>query len=44
MLQPRSYRPALTKKEALATIKGEAGKKWNENLINNFFDVINEDE
>ena len=42
LLQPRSYRKALTSKEALSTIKNEAGKKWNKELVETFFDVVKE--
>ena len=40
----RSYRPALTKTEALATIKGGAGKKWNKELVDKFIEMLNDEK
>lgn len=42
MIQSRPYRTAHTKDEAIELIKAEAGKKWNEKLVENFVDLINE--
>ena len=42
-LQPRSYRPAMTKKEAIASIKSEAGKKWNKELVDTFVKLMQEE-
>lgn len=40
LIKPRSYREALTQTESLATIKGEAGKKWNRVIVDNFIEMM----
>lgn len=42
LTQSRPYRVARTKDEALEIIKLESGKKWNEKLVEQFVDMINE--
>ncbi len=44
LIKPRSYRAALTKTEALATIKGDAGKKWNKELVDNFIEMMKDEK
>ncbi len=44
LIKPRSYRPAMTKAEALAVIKGEAGKKWNEQLVSQFIEMMKDEK
>ena len=40
MTSDRSYRKAMTKEEALAVIKEEAGKKWDPSVVNALFEII----
>lgn len=42
LTQSRPYRVARSKDEALEIIKLESGKKWNEKLVEQFVDLINE--
>ena len=42
MTSDRSYRDALNKDEALAIIKEEAGKKWDPDVVNALFEVVNQ--
>jgi len=42
MTSDRAYRDALSKEEALAIIKEEAGKKWDPNVVNALYEVVNE--
>lgn len=44
LTKPRSYRSARTKMEALAVIKGEAGKKWNEKLVLEFVEMMKDEK
>lgn len=44
LIKPRSYRPALTRSEAIAIIKADAGKKWNEKLVAQFVEIMNNEE
>lgn len=44
MIKPRSYRPALTKAEAIATIKSGAGKKWSEDIVAQFVEMIKDEK
>ncbi len=44
LIQPRSYRPALTKTEAIAIIKGDSGKKWNASLVEQFIELISNEK
>ncbi len=41
LIEPRSYRGALSEKEALETIQKDSGKKWNEDLVSEFIRIIN---
>lgn len=41
LIEPRSYRGALTEKEALETIQKDSDKKWNEELVKEFARIIN---
>ena len=41
MTSDRSYRNAMTKEEALAIIREETGKKWDPDVVNALFDVVN---
>lgn len=40
LIEPRTYRKALTPKEALEVIKKDADKKWNSNLVSDFVSLI----
>ncbi len=42
LTQSRPYRVARSKEEALEIIKLESGKKWNEKLVEQFVDMLNE--
>lgn len=42
LTQSRPYRVAHSKSEAVEIIKLESGKKWNEKLVEQFVDLINE--
>lgn len=42
LTQTRPYRTAHTKDDATNIIKQDAGKKWNESLIEKFVDIIND--
>lgn len=42
LTQNRPYRVAHTKSEAVEIIKLESGKKWNEKLVEQFVDLMNE--
>lgn len=42
LIQNRPYRIAHTKDEAVEIIKLEAGKKWNEKLVDEFVGIMNE--
>ena len=44
LIKPRSYRGALTQTESLATIKGEAGKKWNKDLVDKFIEMMKDEK
>lgn len=44
LIKPRSYRDALTQTETLATIKGDAGKKWSKEIVNNFIEMMKDEE
>lgn len=44
LTKPRSYRAALTKNEAISVIKGEAGKKWNKNLVSQFVEMMKDEK
>lgn len=40
MTSDRAYRAAMTKEEALAVIKEEAGIKWDPNVVNVLYEVV----
>ena len=40
----RSYRPARTKAEAISTIKRDAGKKWNADLVSEFIEMMKDEK
>ena len=42
--EPRAYRKALSKEEALDTIKTEIGKKWNPHLAEEFISILETEE
>lgn len=42
LIQSRPYRVARSKSEAVEIIKLESGKKWNEKLVEQFVDLLNE--
>ena len=44
LVQKRSYRAALSEKEALSIIKREAGKKWSEDLVSIFIEMLKENQ
>ena len=44
MTQDRPYRKAFTLDETLEIIKEEAGKQWNKDLVNEFFNVIQNEQ
>ena len=44
MTQDRPYRKAFTLDETLEIIKDEAGKQWNKDLVNEFFNVIQNEQ
>lgn len=43
LTEQRAYRSKLSPREALEEIKKDAGKKWNENLVNEFITLIEHD-
>lgn len=43
MIEPRTYRDALSPKEALEVIKNDANKKWNPSLVKEFVSLIEND-
>jgi HD-GYP domain-containing protein (c-di-GMP phosphodiesterase class II) len=40
LIEPRSYRKALTPIEAIDVIKQDANKKWNEELVKEFMTLV----
>ena len=42
MTQERSYRKALTQEEAIKIIKKDAGKKWKQEIVEDFIEILNE--
>ena len=40
LLENRPYRPAMSKEEALNTIKGDANNKWSEKLADEFVSIV----
>ena len=43
LIEPRSYRKALTSQEALNLIKKDSNKKWNPSLVNEFVTLVEND-
>ena len=43
LIEQRPYRQAMTKEEAIETIKSEIGKKWNSKLATEFIAILNTD-
>lgn len=43
LIEPRPYRSKLSSKDALAIIKADAGKKWNDTLVKEFISLIEHD-
>lgn len=43
LTEPRSYRKALSKKEALEIIKKDSNKKWNPALVDTFVKIVEND-
>lgn len=44
LIKQRSYRAALTQTESLATIKGDAGKKWNRDIVDKFIEMMKDEQ
>ncbi len=42
--EPRSYRKALDKEDAIEVIKADAGKKWNPKLVEEFISILNTED
>lgn len=40
LIEPRSYRPALTPKDAIELIKKDSGKKWSAELVKEFVSLL----
>ena len=40
LIEPRPYRSKLSSKDALAIVKADAGKKWNDTLVKEFISLI----
>ncbi len=40
LIEPRSYRKAMSKKDALDIIEQESGKKWNPELVETFIKIM----
>lgn len=43
LIEPRSYRDALSPKDAIEVIKADSNKKWNPKLVNEFIALIESD-
>lgn len=43
LIEPRPYRQAMTKEEAIETIKFEIDKKWNTKIASEFIAILNTD-
>ena len=43
LIEPRPYRSKLSSKDALAIVKADAGKKWNDTLVKEFISLIEHD-
>lgn len=44
MIEPRPYRKAKTKEEAIQSIKDDIGKKWNSKIAEEFISIISSEE
>ena len=40
LIEPRSYREALSSEEAIEIIKNDANKKWNSSLVDEFINLV----
>lgn len=43
LIEPRPYRAKLSSKDALAIVRADAGKKWNDTLVKEFISLIEHD-
>lgn len=43
LIEPRPYRAKMSSRDALEVIKSDAGKKWNNTLVNEFISLIEHD-
>lgn len=43
LIEPRPYRSKLSSKDALAIVRADAGKKWNDTLVKEFISLIEHD-
>ena len=43
LIESRPYRSKMSSRDALEVIKSESGKKWNDNLVNEFISLIEHD-
>jgi HD-GYP domain-containing protein (c-di-GMP phosphodiesterase class II) len=43
LIEPRPYRAKLSARDALEIIKADAGKKWNNTLVNEFISLVEHD-
>ncbi len=43
LMEPRTYRAELTPKQAIEIIKQDAGKKWNQTLVQEFISLVDHD-
>ena len=43
LIEPRPYRAKLSTRDALEIVKADAGKKWNNTLVNEFISLIEHD-
>ena len=44
MTSPRPYRPPMSRKQALDTLRREAGKQWDPEIVSEFLNLIREEE
>lgn len=43
LIEPRTYRQEMTRKQAIDTIKADSGKKWNSALVEEFITLVDID-
>lgn len=43
LIEHRPYRSKMSSRDAIEIIKADAGKKWNENLVNEFISLVEHD-